>query len=165
MRAEGLPADKMAQVTAFRTEVLQGQLVPWTALQGWLDAQATADKALGYTSWCLLVPLRTTHHMRVTEEGQMVVEPPLLLDDTQPLLGAQSLLLHYAGPEDTWIRSKPVPYGGVLLRLQQIVASLAGHFSSDARGGEALATIFVLTGVIIPTPEEQAFWEEHPPRR
>jgi hypothetical protein len=136
-------AEQDAMVRHFRQDVLQGRLLPWSEIQGWIRQQWDRETAQELPKLSLKVPLPPNHNYHSDSQG-LIPDPPVYVGKGHPALGIQKEALEYAIPDDAWVHRIPIAYGGVLARLQQLSLKLAGRY----RWQPALATVFVLTGLM-----------------
>lgn len=106
-------------VVTFRNEVLAGQVLPWTDVQGWV-----AKRAGTATRWTVTV----------TAEG--AAEP-----DVQ---GVETRTLRYAAPGVPHVQATPTRAGGDLERLRALADTLASAYGWEP----AQASVFVLTDLV-----------------
>lgn len=130
-------------VIQFREEVLQGGLLSWNEIQGWIIQQRERETEQELPRLFLKVPLPPSHDYRIDPHG-VIPDPPVYVGESHPAWGWHREGLEYAIPNSHWVESIPIAYGGMLARLQQLSTELAKRYQWQP----ALATVFVLTGLM-----------------
>jgi hypothetical protein len=130
------------QVIAFRRLNLNGEVIPWPELEGWiqnhpdLKAPLTRDVTVAVEA----------ERLKRLDTGHVAFDPPL----TEVSHGGVAFrVLDYAAPDDGWVHRIAVPAGSRLDGLRVLSQSLARTCGWQP----AQATVFVVAGVIpiIPT--------------
>lgn len=124
-------------VRAFRSSVLDDQLLPWSELDSWISR--TLSEESGPTQF-ITVPLPPGTEIQRGPGGAEVAKPPI--DGFRYGVERTTPTLSYARPGDTWVRVVTPTIGGKLDRLRRLAKSLRLYGWSEAQG-----VIFTVCGI------------------
>ncbi len=137
-------ASRDAEVSAFRSEVLDNNLLGREMVPEWIQQQAKVDGEP--TIWLKEIPVPREHKTDVLNWiSYPQVRQPLKIELPASPHGCSigSHVLMYGGSDD-WAHAVPTCSDGVLEHLRNLSERLAGEYSWQ----EAQATLFVLTGKV-----------------